>query len=678
MKLNKTGKKWLSVVLTAVLAVTGTIAWSTGSSDRVTASYADETAKRTEESVNSAFPEIKAGKGCGKGLRKDETVYMIMDADGNEKETVVSEWLRNPEGKDTIKDYTELSDIEDTSGDEEYTEDGKYLIWAADGKDIKYKGNSDGIIPVSCDVTYSLDGEQMSASEIAGKSGNVEIRFDYSVTAHDRVDGYDMTHPYVMASGVVLDENHFRDIEVNSGKVVSEDGNSICLGIAFPGMKDNLALKKNIIDIPESVVITAVTDKFEIDGTYTAALTGILDDMDISSDDAEDKVDQLESAFGKLNSASSKLVKGSRELSDGTDKLADGADKISNGSRKLEKGSKKLARGSRKLADGTASLSKGASQVADGTSKLKKSGGSLAEGITVLLEGAGNLSEGASGLKDGIGKASEGAKSLSDGLSAISSNSETLNAGTAEIETAVFDGATAQLQTVLIEYGKDPEEVKKIRLTPSNYTSILSGIKGTEELKARLDGVEQYTASVKAYTDGVDSAASGSAELYTGIKALDEGAEQVSQGAESINGGLTKIAANMPALSKGINSLNKGASKVSGGASQVNRGASSISRGSSKLSRGVSSLRKGSSQLDRGAGQLSEGAETLAEGMSQFDKEGIRKLTRSLDTDELKDMLGRFGALSDASEKHHFMDGTSGKLAGESKIIFKTGEIKDK
>ena len=43
---------------------------------------------------------------------KKETVYIIADADGNIRETIVSDWLKNPEGMDTIKDQTSLTDIE--------------------------------------------------------------------------------------------------------------------------------------------------------------------------------------------------------------------------------------------------------------------------------------------------------------------------------------------------------------------------------------------------------------------------------------------------------------------------------------------------------------------------------------------------------------------------------------
>ena len=35
-------------------------------------------------------------------------------------------------------------------------------------------------LPVDVKVTYKLDGEEIEPSELAGKSGKVTIRFDYS------------------------------------------------------------------------------------------------------------------------------------------------------------------------------------------------------------------------------------------------------------------------------------------------------------------------------------------------------------------------------------------------------------------------------------------------------------------------------------------------------------------
>ena len=579
-------------------------------------SYA-EVAKKTQDSVESSFPDITVRSGAADELRKDETVYVIMDADGNEVERVVSEWLKNPDKLDTIKDKTKLKNIRNTNGDEKFEQKGKNVTWAAGGNDIKYTGESDADLPVSVEISYYLDGEQVSAEEIAGQSGDVEIHFDYGVSARDRVtsggSGYDLTHPYIMASGVVLDDDKFSDVEVSTGRVMNESGSSVCLGIALPGMQDNLALDRDMIDIPESVVIKAKTTDFKIDGTYTVALTGLLEDIDTDTDELTDKLDELESALGKLSDASTKLVKGSRQLSDGADKLSGGT-----------------------------------SSLASGTSQLNKSSKKLADGVKKLRNGSKKLTSGTSAIKEGTAAAEEGAKQISDGLDQLSSNSEALNAGTQQIESSVFASATTQLQAMLVAGGMPEEQAGKYVLTPSSYGDVLGKLtealpdykEAFSQVKGSLDSVEKYVGSVKAYTDGVDQISAGADQLSSSMGKLTKGAEAVDEGAGQIYGGLNSLSSKMPELKKGISQLNSGAQ-----------------------------------QLDNGADKLASGSDALASGIAKFDKKGIKKLSGELDTNEITDTLGRLEAISKASGYRHFMGGSPKDIQGESRIIFKTGAV---
>lgn len=641
MKCNNDNRKGILkrcgvVLLSSVLALSGTLAMQTGIPDtlrRDPEKYAyAEVAKKTEKSIESSFPKLKRTSGTSDKLTKDETVYVIMDADGNREETVVSAWLKNPEGLDQINDKTRLKDIENTSGEETFTQDGKNVVWDARGNDIKYTGKTDASLPVSCEVTYYLDGDEVSAEEIAGKKGEVEIHFNYFVNTQDRVTvdgkGYDVEHPYIMASGLMLDNEHFTDVEVTNGKCITEGGNTICVGIALPGLKDSLAISNKDLDIPESVVVKAVTNGFTIDGTYTAALTGLLGDLDISSGDITDKLDELESGLSQLSDASKKLVKGSKALKKGTGELS----------------------------SGTTQLAEGSSQLAAGTSTLKKKSGALSKGVKQLYDGSKELSDGTSTIKSGTKKAVDGAKAISDGLSEISSNSESLNTATKTLETNIFENATTQLRAALKDAGLPDVVINRYTLTPSSYKKDIKGLKNlapgrSEELDAlekTLDNLEEYVAGVKAYTDGVDTTSEGMETFYSEIQKLDEGAGKVNSGASEMKKGLSSLSDSIPALKKGIKKLDDGASQVSSGASE----------------------------LDGGAEQLDKGAGTLAKGIAKFDKDGIQKFVGALDEYDLGDMLSRVQAVKKASDVSHFVGGTPKKIAGESRIIFKTKEIK--
>ena len=106
---------------------------------------------------------------------------MVADPDGTPNEVIVSDWLKNHSGAATLEDVSDLKDIENVKGDETFTQgaDGA-LTWQADGNDIYYQGTTDKELPIDMKMTYYLDGKEISPEDLAGKSGKVTIRMDYT------------------------------------------------------------------------------------------------------------------------------------------------------------------------------------------------------------------------------------------------------------------------------------------------------------------------------------------------------------------------------------------------------------------------------------------------------------------------------------------------------------------
>lgn len=160
-----------------------------------------------------------------KEIGKEETVYVLADSTGKERKVIVSDHLINDENKDTIEDASTLKDIENVKGDETFKQDGSKLTWQADGNDIYYQGTSTKETPVSQTITYSLDGKEVKPEELAGKSGKVTIRFDYTnnETVKTKIDGKEeeIYVPFAAISGMVLDDS-FSNVKVTNGKVISD------------------------------------------------------------------------------------------------------------------------------------------------------------------------------------------------------------------------------------------------------------------------------------------------------------------------------------------------------------------------------------------------------------------------------------------------------------------------
>ena len=119
---------------------------------------------------------------------KDETVYSKMDSNGKNYKTIVSTHIKNTENADLINDLSDLLNVKNTSGDETYTQDGNKFVWNANKNDIYYQGESSKELPIECNVKYELDGKELSANEIAGKSGKVKITLQYTNKEERTVD----------------------------------------------------------------------------------------------------------------------------------------------------------------------------------------------------------------------------------------------------------------------------------------------------------------------------------------------------------------------------------------------------------------------------------------------------------------------------------------------------------
>ena len=188
---------------------------------------------------------------------KEETVYVKADASGKPTEKTVEVILTEIGGAQEgtgllpVEDFSDLREIKNTEGDEEYSDmgDGRYL-WENHGEDIRYKGLSDRELPVDVRVSYYLEGEEKTAAEIAGKTGAVRIRFDYD-------NNTDV--PFMVLSSALLSSDVFEDVEVTNGRVIDLGEQKAVVGIAFPGLMDSLKLADydvtEEIDLPEYVEI---------------------------------------------------------------------------------------------------------------------------------------------------------------------------------------------------------------------------------------------------------------------------------------------------------------------------------------------------------------------------------------------------------------------------------------
>ncbi|PWE83104.1 hypothetical protein [Agathobacter rectalis] len=414
-------------VLTIALVGTGigaTAVFAEKNSTAVTAE-ADSTTDSSKDADDIADKLMDSVSLKDNDADKDESVYLISDANGNVNKTIVVDHLKNKDKKDTLEDASNLSDIENVKGKEKFTQSGDKLTWQAGGKDIYYQGTATAEPPVTQKVTYYLDGKEISPEDLAGKSGKVKIRFDYTNTTSytETVNGEKQTVsvPFAAVTGLVLGDG-FENIEVTNGKAEVSDSSSVVLGYALPGLKDSLGIKDKDLDgdvnIPEYMEMTADVKNFSM----PAAMTFVVNASDYVSTDGIDTSD-LDDMINDLKDASTQLQDGSKTLAEGTDTLADGLSTLQSKLGTFASGVGTLQSGLKTYTDGVSTLS-------GGLNTLGNSTGALVSGADKLNSGAGQLASGSATLKDGLKSYTDGASTLAAGVGNLDAGMDTLKSGT--------------------------------------------------------------------------------------------------------------------------------------------------------------------------------------------------------------------------------------------------------
>jgi putative membrane protein len=321
------------------------------------------------------------------GLSKTETVYVIAKANGAPEKVIVSNWIKNPAGAKKIEDKSNLKNIENVKGDETYTINEKKMYeWDAQGNDIYYQGEGTAELPVGVNITYKLNDVTTDPSALAGKSGRVTIRFDYTNRKFEtvKINGKDekIYVPFIMLSGMLLDNEKFKNVEVTNGKVINDGNRTYVAGFAVPGMQESLGIDKKDFELPSFVEVSADATEFELATTLTVATNEVFSDLDSSK--AEKKVTELEKAVDDLGSAAGKLA-------DGTSELYGGLGTLLNKSGELVDGVERLCSGAEALKNGASQLSNGTVDLNNGVVKLDIEIGTLDNGAGQLNCGAGDL-----------------------------------------------------------------------------------------------------------------------------------------------------------------------------------------------------------------------------------------------------------------------------------------------
>lgn len=630
---------------------------------------ATESDADTEDLVGALNEKLSV---TSKDVDKEETVYVFADANGNKETVLVNEHLMNLDKDAKLVDKTDLTDISNVKGDENFTVDGDTITWDANGADIDYQGTSTKALPVNVKVTYKLNGVEMSADEIAGKSGSVTVRFDYEST--EQIEG--VTVPFLALSGFVLNDN-FDNISVTNGKFINEGNVKAVVGYALPGLTDGLNIEgtfSNGFEIPEYFEVTADVVDFELDMTMTlvTTLNGVSfneEGLDLSS---------IDESINLLTGSSAQLADGSGKLKDGVSTLNDNMAVFEAGMTELKTGIGTLKTGSTDLANGVATLNASASSINNGIQALDK-------GLNTPLTDAEKQAYSAQAIAAVDAKFAEGTDTY---------NYIYKNAQDAFVGSMTSDETKAAIKYALSTPGADGSSVKDAIKEAVISKYIAAAIQANPEYGAmtyaeiRNAIISSKGAEIDAVVDAklnemVASMTTGLAENGKNksagavVVACKQSAEQAAAEATVGTVDITKkqVASQIEAKQANGYSLVTGSAALAAGTDKLDKSVPTFTAGINQLYQGADKLETGTKQISAGVDQLLEGAITLNNGMVQFDEQGINKLA-SLYNGDFKALLSGAEKVLDAANSYQGYSLVNEGDVVSTKFIIKTEAVK--
>mgnify|MGYP004550952923 CR=1 FL=1 len=615
---------------------------------------------------------------------KIETVYSNLDSNGKSYKTIVSTQLTNEDKVDKLVDFSSLINIENTNGDETFSKNGNEVVWDSNGNNIYYQGESDKQLPVECKITYELNGEEISAEDLKGKSGNVKIKINYINNEKHTVsiNGKQVTMytPFIIVAGTKIDNTKNKNIKITNGKTVDNGESTLAVGIAMPGMQENIGISRNKIEIPEEIEISMETENFEMENIIAVvAVKGI--DEDLTSD-----LNSMYNQVNELVNASNKLLEGANQIKDGTSELAVGANKLKSGTETAYNGSKQIKNeveeSTRKLKnDNTPAIDSKtleaikaqAMQSATLTEEQKAAISEQAKaGATLTEEQKTAISAQA---KEGATLTTEQKEAISaqakEGATITEEQKEKIKAEarkSAEFTEAQQEAIIAQAPTTLTD------EEKQLIVTIAQNTAYKTAEETALTVAQNIaTQTAEKTAQTVAQSIAIQTAEKTALTVAqsTATQTAEKTAQAVAQSTATQTAGET---ATQTATQVGNQAKQKFTNQV---ISQMN----TLGEALGELTNGLEDIDNGVSTLSLGANKLDNGALELATGVKTFNEQGISKINNLVNGD-VRNLATRIEKMNELAKEYNNYAGIQEGMNGEVKFIMiidsssDNGEIK--
>lgn len=575
-------------------------------------------------------------------IKKSETVYVTVE--GNEiKDKSVSVWL-NSDKNIKANDKSNLKNVKDLKTDKELKSENGYLKLDENKKDIYYKGDTDKKLPVDVSVKYFLDGKEMKASELEGKSGHLKIVITSKNNRYEAktIDGQsrNVYSPYVVVAAMTFDDEKVENVTSDDIKVVKDGKNEIVTTVMTPGMKQNLS--KIVEDKELDNFKDEVSVEMDIKDYKPVEIYSVITNEFFQEKKNIDSLDKLQNGVKELQDNSQKLVDASVKLSEGQDKLNSGISQMQTGVTKLHSGSQKLASSTQQMQGKFSGIQSKVGPIQGYVAQMNDGSLKLYNGISDYTAAVAKIKENTAKIKEGSEKLAKGATDLDNGVGKLKDATSQLRAGTENMKEM-----TAQKDQLLEKSSQLSNGLKGLAGSYGQLADTVEQISGkSQQLKDSSAQFNEKLQQVAQLAGGADGSANAE-KIARGLESSAEGLNNAIQQLQANNeeGQLNDTIAYLQAQKnvmyvqaesiRNTGSQNAGQQKLQAALAQLAQSSSALSQGNADLSNALmrtsaamnqskAKLVDSSNQLSQGLGQMG-GALNGADGLSTL-KDSIDKL----------------------------------------------------
>lgn len=550
---------------------------------------------------STAFSSISLA--ATKSSEKEEVIYANLTSSGEIEKIYAVNIFKDKDivdygVYDTVKNMNTMDKINYSNG--------KVTIQNSEDK-LYYQGimKQNTEMPWTIKVRYKLDGVEYAPSELAGKSGKLEISISIKENKNCKKNFFEN---YALQTVVQLDTNLCENIKSDEATMANVGGLKQLTYTILPGNEKDIKITTDVTDFEMSEIqvnginLNLGLDKDSID---TSSLTGELDKL-------KDAVNDLDDGANELNDGAKKLDDGAVTLTDGIKTIQEGLDQLNSKSSSLTSGSSEVLSALKTIQsslNNVSTSSKDLKQLSSASTSIKSGIDSLVKGLKTVDSSIDTYNS--SLKKAGLNSASELAQKNKQAISALG-----ITSTQRKLYSAYTSGGSQAVSAELAKLAQagDSEAVALYKqVSAGNTDAVTQYVQAAGKLisvETLLKADASYIEGSSKLINGIDaqmSTSSSQTTLMSGAVSLQTNYKKFDASIQDLVSSLNNLMANMTQLKSGINKLTDNYATLDSGIKEYTSAVNKITNGYSKVYEGALDLVSGTHSLYKGTTELTDG-----------------------------------------------------------------------